>query len=653
MALTNRQTELTNLLDKACRAYEQEDTEIMSNYEYDKLYDELKALEAESGIVLSNSPTVRAGYEVLSSLPKFRHEKPCLSLDKTKSVDDLSSFLGEKCGALSWKMDGLTVVLTYSDGQLIRAVTRGNGEVGEIITNNARTFKNIPARIPIKGELTIRGEAVIKYSDFEIINDQIDDPDKKYKNPRNLCSGTVRQLNNEITAKRSVFFFAFSLEDLKDDGIKFDTISSQYEYLESLGFDVVEYKIADGKSIYEAVESFKSKIETNDFPTDGLVLIYDDIAYGQSLGMTSKFPRNAIAFKWKDETATTKVVEVLWQASRTGLINPVVVFEPVSLEGTTVTKASVHNLSVFEELELGYGDEVDVYKANMIIPQIAANHTRTATIKPPCTCPVCGESTVENKTEGAKFLMCPNPNCLAKTIKKLSLFVTRDAMNIEGLSEATLEKLVDLSLIHRASDLYELANHKDDLYKIEGFKDKSVNNLLDSIEKSKNVNIENFVYALGIPGIGLSNAKALCKAFAYDPEAILNGKVEDFACIDGIGEILANNITEYFSDDKNVDEYKAILSHLNLLQKEKVTNGAIENKTFVITGSVYMFANRSELKTYIEDRGGKVASAVSANTDYLINNDVTSNSSKNKKARELGITIISEKEFMDLGQNID
>ncbi|MDD6101815.1 MAG: NAD-dependent DNA ligase LigA [Clostridiales bacterium] len=653
MALSKKQTELTNLLDKACRAYEQENTEIMTNYEYDKLYDELKALEEESGIVLANSPTVKAGYEVLGSLPKFRHEKPCLSLDKTKSVDELSSFLNDKIGVLSWKMDGLTVVLSYSGGELVRAVTRGNGEVGEIITNNARTFKNIPLKIPFRGELTIRGEAVIKYSDFEIINEAIEDPSKKYKNPRNLCSGTVRQLNNEITASRSVFFFAFSLEGITEGPDAFATVTSQYEYLSSLGFDVVEYRPVDRNSVYKAVEDYKQAVSSNDFPTDGLVLIYDDIAYGESLGMTSKFPRNAIAFKWKDETALTKVIDVVWQASRTGLINPVVVFEPVLLEGTTVARASVHNLSVFEELALGYGDVVEVYKANMIIPQIAVNHTKTATIKAPEFCPVCNHTTVVNKSDNAKFLICPNETCPAKTVKKLVLFVTRDAMNIEGLSEATLEKLINMSLISCASDLYELKNRKDELYFIEGFKEKSVNNLLESIEKSKNVNLENVIYALGIPGIGLSNAKAICKAFNYSPEAVMSGSISDYSAIDGIGDILAVNIVDYFSDEKNVNEYRRLLSYLNISVKESVKDSFVAGKIFVITGSVNMFSNRNELKSFIEERGGKVASSVSNKTDYLINNDVTSSSSKNKKARELGIAIISEQDFVQSCQNVD
>ena len=378
---------LVETLNKAAKAYYQDASEIMSNYEYDALYEELEKLEKETGITLSNSPTVRVGYEVLSELPKERHEKPMLSLDKTKEISRLKEFLGAKKAVISWKLDGLTIVLTYRDGSLYKAVTRGNGEIGEVITNNAKVFCNIPLQIAHKGELILRGEAVIGYRDFEKINEEIEDVDAKYKNPRNLCSGSVRQLNNEITAKRNVRFYAFSL--VKADGVDFaNSRMEQFSWLERQGFEVVEHYLTDASDIEEKVAFFEKKIEKNDIPSDGLVLVYEDIAYGESLGTTAKFPRDSFAFKWADEIRQTVLKEIEWSPSRTGLINPVAIFEPVELEGTTVSRASVHNLSIMEELELGIGDTIEVYKANMIIPQIADNLTRSGMVSVPDVCPV-------------------------------------------------------------------------------------------------------------------------------------------------------------------------------------------------------------------------------------------------------------------------
>ena len=652
MAANLRQVELTNLLDKAARAYEQEDREIMSNFEYDKLYDELKALEEESGIVLSNSPTSKAGYEVLSELPKYKHETPCLSLDKTKEPEALASWLGTHEGILSWKMDGLTVVLTYNYGELVRAVTRGNGEVGEVITNNALVFKNVPKKIPYMGELVIRGEAVIKYSDFERINSLIDNPDEQYKNPRNLCSGSVRQLNNEITAKRNVHLFVFSMFSAEVDGnfVKepFKLREEEFDFLVGQGFTVVESMKVNSSDIVEKVKVFSSKISTNDFPSDGLVLGFNDIEYGKSLGRTAKFPRDSIAFKWQDETAETTLKEIEWSASRTGLINPVAIFEPVELEGTTVSRASVHNVSVMEELKLGIGDTIKVFKANMIIPQIAENITCSSNVTIPSKCPVCGEETQIKDASGIRSLYCINPDCSAKKIKSFSHFVSRDALNIEGLSEATLEKFIAKGFIHEYSDLFRLTEFKDEIVGMDGFGEKSYNNIITSVEKSRSVNIANFVYSLGIPNIGLANARLICKHFGEEISAVMDAKEEELAQIPGIGSVIAESFVVFMQDIKNKDVIHNCLEFLALEKSEEFIESGISGKNFVITGSVYEFANRNELKIYIEQRGGKVLSAVSSNTDFLINNDITSKSGKNKKANELGIAIISERHFLEM-----
>lgn len=641
--------ELTELLDKAARAYEQEDREIMSNFEYDALYDELRSLEEETGFALANSPTQHAGYEILSELPKERHESPMLSLDKTKDREALAAWTGSHESILSWKMDGLTVVLTYRDGELYKAVTRGNGEIGEVITNNARVFKNIPLKIAYKGELVLRGEAVIRYSDFEKINAAIEKDEDRYKNPRNLCSGTVRQLNNRITAERNVYLFPFALISMNgEDG--FATREEQLNYLRELGFDPVEYKKVNQSNMPETIQWFADHVATNDFPSDGLVLTYNDIAYGNSLGRTAKFPRNAIAFKWKDETRQTKLLAIEWSPSRTGLINPVAIFEPVELEGTTVSRASVHNLSVMEELQLGIGDEITVYKANMIIPQIAEDLTKSGNIEIPKTCPVCGGPTEVRAVLEAKALYCTNPNCLAKKIKLFSHFVSRDAMNIEGLSDMTIEKLIGRGFIKEPADLFRMDTPeiREEFVQMEGFGERSFENLLAAAKKAQTVSMPKFLYSLGIPGIGLANAKLICKAFGYDMDAIRNATVESLTDIPGLGAVLAANVTAYMADPEYVRMLNDLLGVVSFEAQEEVMESPITGKTFVITGAVSHFPNRDAVKDYIEERGGKVAGSVSAKTDYLINNDTASGSSKNKKAKELGIPIISEEEFLKL-----
>ncbi len=644
----DRINELVELLNRAGKAYYQEASEIMTNYEYDALYDELSALEKETGVVLASSPTVNVGYEVLTELPKERHERPMLSLDKTKDVQALKEWIGSQKTILSWKLDGLTIVLTYRDGKLEKAVTRGNGEVGEVITNNAKVFKNLPLSIAYQGELVLRGEAVITYSDFYKINAEIEDADAKYKNPRNLCSGSVRQLNNEITAKRNVRFFAFSL--VKAEGVDFENShENQMLWLKSQGFDIVEFEAVTTDTVEESVQRFASKIEGNDFPSDGLVVIYDDIAYGESLGRTAKFPRNSMAFKWADEIRETTLREIEWSPSRTGLINPVAIFEPVELEGTTVSRASVHNISVMEGLELGIGDTIEVYKANMIIPQIAENKTRSGLVEIPKTCPVCGGTTEIRQVADAKALYCTNSDCDAKKIKAFTLFVSRDAMNMEGLSEATLEKFIAKGFIHEPADLFQLERYGEEIKEMEGFGEKSFHNLILSIEKARNTTLPRLIYGLGILNIGVANAKMLAKQYHYQIEELQKATVEELSAIDGIGEVIAKSIREYFDNEKNQQRLANLLAEVTVEQPAENTNAQIfEGMNFVITGSVEHFANRNEVKAVIEERGGKVTGSVTSKTNYLINNDTASNSSKNKKAKELNIPIISESDFLEM-----
>ena len=643
-----RMQELVTLLNRAAKAYYQDAQEIMSNLEYDRLYDELTKLEAELGITLSDSPTVNVGYEVLSELPKERHESPMLSLDKTKEVEDLKRFVGDQKAMMSWKMDGLTIVLTYRDGTLFKAVTRGNGEVGEVITNNARVFKNIPLKISYQGELILRGEAIIGYKDFEKINEEIADIDARYKNPRNLCSGSVRQLNNEITAKRNVQFYAFTL--VQADGVDFhNSREKQMDWLREQGFEVVEHVMVTRDQVEDAVAEFSRKIVDNDFPSDGLVLVYDDIAYGRSLGRTAKFPRDSYAFKWADEQVRTKLLEIEWSPSRTGLINPVAIFEPVELEGTTVSRASVHNISIMEELELGIGDEIEVYKANMIIPQIAENLTRSGVRDIPEVCPVCGGKTEIRQVSNAKALYCTNPECQAKHIKSFSLFVSRDALNIEGLSESTLEKFIDRGYVKEFADLFHLDRYEEEIKEMEGFGEKSFNNLKASVEKARETTLPQVLYGLGIANVGLSNAKIICKEFKNDLDAMLHADAEQLSEISGIGAVIAGTFTAYFQNPAHVGQLKNLLGELKIHAeegeaKEQIFGGI----NFVITGSVTHFANRKEVKELIESLGGKVTGSVTSKTNYLINNDITSTSSKNKKANELGIPIISEEMFLEM-----
>lgn len=641
-----RMRELVELLNRARRAYEQNDQEIMSNYEYDRLYDELSELERETNTTLASSPTVNVGYEVLSELPKERHERPMLSLDKTKDVGRLREFLGNQKAMISWKLDGLTIVLTYRGGKLEKAVTRGNGEIGEVVTNNARVFKNVPLQIPYQGELVLRGEAVISYKDFEKINEEIGDADARYKNPRNLCSGSVRQLNNEITAKRNVRFYAFTL--VRAGGVDFkNSRIYQMQWLKNQGFDVVENHPVTAETIESEVAWFAEHIEKNEVPSDGLVLVYDDIAYGQSLGATAKFPRDSFAFKWADEIRETTLLSIEWSPSRTGLINPVAIFEPVELEGTTVSRASVHNISIMEELELGVGDHITVYKANMIIPQIADNLTRSGVKDIPEVCPVCGGATKISMENETKTLYCTNPKCQAKHVKSFTLFVSRDAMNIEGLSEATLEKFIMNGYVKDFTDLFHLDRYEEEIKNMDGFGEKSYVNLQTSIRNARTTTLPRLVYSLGIPNIGIANARMICGALGNDPEKILNAAVEELAAISGVGDVIAGSFAAYFADEEHRDLFRRLLREVEIPEEEVREDAQkFAGINFVITGSVEHFSNRAEVKEEIEKRGGKVTGGVTSKTNYLINNDVNSASSKNRKARELGIPIISEEEFI-------
>ncbi len=646
-AAMNRMKELVKRLDRAARAYYQEDIELISNREYDQMYDELQALEKETGTVLANSPTAKVGYEAVDQLPKEEHESPMLSLDKTKDREVLREFIGDHETLLSWKLDGLTIVLTYENGELAKAVTRGNGVVGEVVTNNARVFRNIPLKIPYVGRLVLRGEAIITYSDFEQINESIEDVDARYKNPRNLCSGSVRQLNNQITARRNVRFYAFGL--VSAENVDFhNSHAEQFEWLKNQGFEVVEYRKVTAATLDQAMDYFSTAITENDFPSDGLVALYDNIAYGDSLGRTAKFPRNAFAFKWADEIRETRLKKIEWSPSRTGLINPVAVFDPVELEGTTVSRASVHNISIMRELQLGIGDRITVYKANMIIPQIAENLTKSGELPIPDTCPACGQSTEIRRVNEVESLYCTNPDCPAKKIKAFALFASRDAMNIDGLSEATLEKFIARGFIHDFGDIFEISRHREEIVTMEGFGEKSFENLMASLEKARETTLAKVIYSLGIANIGLANAKVICRHFDDDLEKIRHADEEEVSSIDTIGPVIARSLTEYFADLENNRKLDHLMSHLAIKKEEKKGEQIFQNMNFVITGSLEHFDNRNQAKELVESLGGKVTGSVTKKTNYLINNDTTSNSSKNKKARELGIPVISEEEFLKL-----
>ena len=645
--------ELIKILNEASKAYYSENKEIMPNIIYDKLYDELKSLEDEYEVFFSNSPTQNVGYEVSESLPKVKHEKPMLSLDKTKDRETLKSFLMGHEGVLSYKLDGLTVVLTYENGELNRGITRGNGEIGELITNNTKNFSNIPLKIEYKGHLTLRGESIITYSDFDKINDEILVEDEKYKNPRNLCSGSVRQLNPNITKERNVRFVAFALVDIeKTKDVDTDEINATYmnqmDFLNDLGFETVERKLVNESNINDVVDWYAKDVVSNDYPSDGLVLMFNDIQYGLSLGNTSKFPRNAIAFKWKDELAKTTLLDIEWSPSRTGLINPIAVFNTVELEGTNVKRASLHNISIIEDLQLGIGDEITVYKANMIIPQIAENLTRSNNFKIPSNCPSCDKKLEIVDNNGVKTLMCKNADCPIKHIKNFENFVSRNCFNIEGISIATIEMLVEKGYIKEYADIFKLKKYKDEIIKLDGYGEKSFDNMINAIETCRNIECYRFINSLGISGIGTANAKIIAKNFDDDIESIRLKKEDDYIQIKDIGPILAKSIVGFFNNEKNKKIIDNLLKEVRIIKNKNIDNKKLTNLTFVITGSLNEYKNREELIKQIEELGGKVTSSVSKNTNYLINNDISSNSSKNKTAKELNIPIITENQFKEI-----
>ena len=640
MENVSRMKELISRLNQAAKVYYQGQGEVMSNFEYDKLYDELLALEKETGITMNNSPTIHVGYETISELPKEQHVQPMLSLNKTKEPADLVAWLGNEQGLLSMKLDGLSIILTYENGELVKALTRGNGEIGEVITNNAKTFVNIPGRIQYTGTLIVRGEALIRYSDFEELNKQ-ENVEEQYKNPRNLCSGSVRQLNNEITAKRRVHFYAYNIISIGDE-ISFTKKKEGLSWLVKQGFEVAPYREVSASNIEDMITYFSNYVKQSDLPSDGLVLTFDDVAYSATLGRTAKFPHDSIAFKWQDELAETTLREIEWSASRTGLINPVAVFDAVELEGTTVSRASVHNVSILKELKLGLGDKILVYKANMIIPQIQENKTQSGTCVIPDKCPACGASTTLEQEHGSVFLLCPNKECYAKKIKLLTHFVSRNAMNIDGLSESTLEKFVADGMIHSLTDIFYLEKYQDKIVEMEGFGEKSYDNLIESIEKAKQIPLANLLYSLGIKGIGLSMAKLIAEKYPYPITKMQEITGEDLLKVDGIGEVLAKSFVRYFADKNNQEQLKNLDDLLIVSYPEKKEHQPFAGLTFVITGTLNTFDNRNQCKDMIESLGGKVAGSVSKNTSYLVNNDITSQSSKNKKAKELSVPIIEE-----------
>lgn len=641
-----RMKELINILNKASELYYQKNTIMMTDYEYDHLYDELVELEKETNMTLSNSPTINVEPEISSSLKQVEHPSPMLSLAKTKKVSELENFLGDKEGLLSWKLDGLTIVLTYEDGKLISGVTRGTGIIGELVTENVKQFKNVPLTIPYKGRLVLRGEAIIKYSDFNRMNEELGDGSSQYKNPRNLCSGSVRQLDSSITAKRCVNCIIFALIE---SSTNISNLKSEcFDWLKNQGFEVVEHYKVTKNTVKEQVLMFKEKVKEYDIPSDGLVITYDDIAYGNSLGTTAKFPKHSLAFKWKDETVATTLRKVDWLVSRTGLINPVAVFDPVELEGTIVSRASVHNVSILEGLKLGIGDTIMVYKANMIIPQIASNSTQSGNLEIPDRCPVCGSKASIISNSDVKYLYCMNDFCKAKLIKRLSLFVSRNAMNIDGISDMILNKLITEKIVNNYKDLYHLDRYKDKIIAFDGFGEKSYNNMINSIEKSRHVKLANFIYALGIPDIGFSRAKLICNHFNNDFNKISNLTYEELSNIPGVGDVIAKEWIDTFSNPDFIEELKELKEEIDIPKASTNSNKDLDGLTFVITGSLNKFINRDTMIEFIEEHGGKVVTSISSKVNYLINNDITSTSTKNSKAKELGISIIDEDKFLEL-----
>lgn len=649
--MMKRMKELIKQLNAAAEAYYNSEQEIISNKEYDALYEELQTLEAKLG-ALPESPTQRVGEKATGSRPKVSHEHPALSLDKTKEINILQKWLGyDKEGILSWKMDGLTIVITFMGGHMIQAVTRGDGFIGEDITDNAASFFGIPAEIPFMGKVIIRAEAVITYDEFIRINEELPADAEPYKNPRNLTSGTVRLLNG--IRDRIVESHAFELVEM--EGGKPQYIKEQFELLQAWGFKVVDHILVSGENLENQVYNLEKSIEQNPFPSDGLVLTYNDSVYGESLGVTGKFPRNAIAFKWEDETYNTILKEIEWSASRTGLLTPVAVYDPVEVDGSTISRASLFNVSYLQNLQLGIGDHILVYKANKIIPQLSDNLTKSNTAIIPTHCPICGGETsmLTRESDGRKVhtLVCTNSKCPAKHLGRFSRFVCRDAMNIIGVSEKTLKRMIDMGYLHDLTDIYRLENYRAEIEAMEGFGKKSADKLFASIIASKVVEPWRFLYALDIPNVGRDASKKILRICGGSIEGFVKRiqSGEDFLDAEDVGDVTNQLILEWKKDEEKVKE---MLELMELMQftRSKGAADVLKGKTVVITGKLKTFKNRDELIAFVEDNGGKVAGSVSANTSYLINNDVNSASSKNIKAKSLGVPIISELEFKDIVQ---
>lgn len=648
--------ELVDILHKASTAYYRDDNPIMSDKQYDDLYDELESLEKETGTIYSNSPTQNVGSEVVSELDKVKHTHPMLSLEKTKSVDDLIKVYNNKNSILSLKMDGLTICLTYDNGVLTKAETRGDGHVGELVTHNAKVFDNIPLTINIKEHYEIEGEAIITYDDFEKINQPLP-PDKKYKNPRNLAAGSVRQLDSNIASQRHLKFIAW-----KVPGEDYSMISG-FNKAKSLGFTIVPYvylwsdqinKLDDEdlRDIFEQqIQELKNVANTLGYPIDGLVLTYDDIQYGKSLGMTGHHPKHSIAYKFYEDEEVSRLRNVEWSMGKTGQLTPVAIFDSVEIEGTTVNRASLHNVSIFKELHLGIGDEITVYKANAIIPQIRENLTKSGTIEAPSLCPVCGFPTEIQKDNDSEVLICTNPCCKTKLIKRLTHFVSRKGMDIDGLSEETLTKFVEWGWIKDLCDVYNLTPHYPELERMSGFGARSVKKMQDAIENSKSVELDHFIAALSIPGVGTSQAKELAKKFKTW-EAFENAGCGsfDFSKLDNFGEVANKKIHNWFDIIYQEDHIPQLVRNLQFINPNTEEDNRLSGMTFVITGSLTHFANRDELKKELESHGAKVVGTISNKTSYLINNDINSTSSKNLKAIKLGIPIITENDLVSMIQ---
>lgn len=651
---------LVNELNKYRNAYYNENKSLISDREYDAMFDRLQALEDETGIILSNSPTKTVGFESVSKLNKVKHNHPLLSLGKTTDLKEFEDYFDNRSCILMGKLDGLTCSIIYQNGKFIRAESRGNGEVGEDITHNARMFINLPMEIPYDGELIIDGECIITRTDFDKINLR---ENTEYKNPRNLVSGTVRQLNNEVVKNRNVHFIAWKLFSMINSNGESDLPSEHsdcFEFLEMAGFDVVPYRKYQktgysDKAIEIEIESLKEECNEKQIPIDGIVGMFNDISYGLSLGNTSHHPRHSLAFKFYQEDNETTLEDIEWSTSRTGLINPVAVFEPIEIDGTTVTRATLNNVSIIKELELGIGDTITVIKANQIIPKITQNLTRSGTYKLPTVCPCCGKEVEIRSDNGREMMYCINKRCPAILHDKIANFASREGMNIVGISDERLKSLMQHGYITSFRSLYDLSPYRSAIIKIPGWGESSFDNLIEAIEQSRHCNLANVIVALGIPSIGKTAAKMLERHIVemtrYNNNtnylgSFINNAINDhdWSDVPGIGKPTSDAINTYVQE--NVREISDLAEELYVEVEEiKEKNNSLKGATFCITGKLIHFANRNALVEDIESNGGIVVSGVTAKTQFLITNDKTSGSSKNKAAEKYGTRIITEEEY--------